>query len=93
MRRTLSDYALLTVPDAARFLKVSAPTVRRMIEDGRLPSISTLSHQKIDPLDLFLYVVAEREGMSVEAYVEKHGPERAADAARERYRMVRRFAA
>jgi excisionase family DNA binding protein len=56
---TSSPY--LTVPEAAKFLRVSAWTIRRLVEAGRLPAgkAGTASNSKIlisrDDLEAFLW--------------------------------------
>ena len=43
---------LLTTDAVARRLKVDPSTVRRWIDDGRLPAVKPGRHYRIDPADL-----------------------------------------
>ena len=93
MRRILSDHALLSIPEVAEALSCSAPTAVATIERNQIPTIGVGDRRKVDPLDLYLYIVAEREGRTVEQYIDAHGEATAVENAKSYYRRVRRFVA
>lgn len=93
MRRVLSEHALMTIPEAAKYLGCSDVTARKMVADGRIPSVQVGEIQKVDPVDLFAYIVAHRAGMTVDQYADANGEDRLVDEARNHFRRVRRFVA
>lgn len=93
MREALAPYALMTTGEVAAFLQCSKPTARKRLEELGVPVIGPTHDPKVDPVDLFLAVVAERAGKTVDAYLAEHGEAQAVDNARRYYRRVRRFAA
>jgi excisionase family DNA binding protein len=43
----IDDHELLTVPEAAMALRMSAPTVRRLIGQGLLPVVQAAPHHAV----------------------------------------------
>lgn len=73
MTETLAAYSLVSVKQAAHFLDCSDTQVRKLIKAGVLPAIRVGDMLKLDPIDLAVHVLAEREKVSREAYWARHG--------------------
>lgn len=81
MGQTLAAYALMKPHEVASFLSLSVTTVKDMLDAGTIPSIGEGKRRRVDPVDLCIYALAEREGVTVADYWLTHGdavPERAA---------------
>jgi len=92
MGATLAAYGLMKPHEVASFLRLSVTTVKGMLDAGTIPSIGDGKRRRVDPLDVCVYALAEREGVSVADYWLTHGeavPERAARM----YRAIRRLQA
>ena len=96
LRRALGDalaaYALMRPHHVADFLDLSTSTVKLMLDAGDIPSIGEGKRRRVDPLDVCVYVLAEREGVTAREYWDTHGeavPERAARL----YRQIRKMQA
>lgn len=70
-RETLAAYSLLTVREVAEVLRVSPDTARRR----GLPWIRVGSQYRLDPIDLAVYLLAEKQGRTVEEVWDEHGEE------------------
>lgn len=92
IRDLLPAYSLMSIPDLAHFLGVSEDVAREMVEDKVIPSIRVGSRRMVDPMDAAVYVLAEREGVSVEDFWDAHG-DAAVDLAKKYFARVRRFVA
>jgi excisionase family DNA binding protein len=53
---------LLTIPEVARTLAVSALTVRRLIRSGQLPCVRVGVQIRVQPRDLLRWISARKEG-------------------------------
>ena len=81
MGQTLAAYALMRPHMVGKFLDLSVMTVKDMLDKGVIPSIGEKKRRRVDPLDVCVYALAEREGITTEDYWRIHGeavPERAA---------------
>ncbi len=81
MGQTLAAYALMRPHLVAAFLDLSVATVKEMLDAGVIPSIGDGKRRRVDPMDVCVYALAERAGVSVADYWLMHGdavPERAA---------------
>ncbi|HSW31884.1 MAG TPA: hypothetical protein VLH75_20540 [Longimicrobiales bacterium] len=81
MGETLAAYALMRPHMVATFLDLAVSTVKDMLDEGVIPSIGEGKRRRVDPLDVCVYALAQREKVSTEEYWRLHGeavPERAA---------------
>lgn len=78
VRETLAQWSLMTVHEVAAFLGVHEDTARSL----PLPWVQVGRQKKLDPLDLAVHVLAEREGLTAEDYWDRHGEETPAHARR-----------
>jgi len=91
MREWLPEYALMTLKELAAFLGVTPETAKQKLLAGHLPWVRRgMSAYGIDPLDVMVYMLAEKAGQTMEEYWAEHG-DRAVDLAWEYYRRIRRF--
>lgn len=76
---TLALYPLMTVPELAAFLSCSTDHARGLCEDRVIPCSNIGRGQRreyrIDPFQAAIYQLAQEEGLSVDEYWERHGPE------------------
>ena len=93
MRKVLSVHSLMTLPEVAAVLGCSDPTLRKMVRAGTLPTVTVGGLEKMDPVDLFAYMVADKAGKTVAEYREDHGDEALSHEANRLYSRVRRFVA
>ncbi len=93
-REALAEYSLMTVRELSHFLNKSPESVRRLLRDSRIPWINVGSGKRIDarvdPVDATVFVLAEREGLSISEYSTKHGLAGCADQAQRYLARVRR---
>ena len=92
MRQLLPQYALLSIPELAKFLGVGEDLARDMVKDGTIPSVPMGKRRHVDPMDAVVHVLAGREGVTAAAYWERHG-EATADHVRKYIVRIRRFMA
>lgn len=96
MRDVLASWSLMTPGEVAALLSVSEDQVQRLLEAGRIPSVNRGCGSRrslaVDPIDAAVYVLAERDGITSEAYWERHG-EAAVDRARKYVDRVRKMVA
>lgn len=92
MRELLPAYALLGTTEVAAFLSVGEDVAREMIDAGTIPSVRVGKRRMVDPVDLVVYVLAEREKMTAEAYWQLHG-EQTAELARKYVARIRKVVA
>jgi len=81
MGETLAAYALMRPHQVAAFLDLAVTTVKEMLDEGVIPSIGDGKRRRVDPMDVCVYALAEREGVTVADYWLTHGdavPDRAA---------------
>ena len=95
MREVLVGYGLLSTKQAAALLGVTVETVAGLIRMGKLPAVDRSTGTKrrnfgIDPMDAVIFLIADKQGHTVEEYWEKHG-NKAADHARDYLERIRRF--
>lgn len=82
MSEVLAAYSLMSVADVAHCLGCSDRHVRTLVRRGVLPGIRVGELTKIDPIDVAVYMLAGRAGMTSAEYWQAHGeatPERARD--------------
>lgn len=91
-REALAGYSLMSLPEVARFLNVAEKVVRGMVRGRVLPSVTVGGREKVDPLDLAVHVLAEREGVTAEQYWDRHG-EATPEHARRMYARIRKLQA
>lgn len=95
-RRSIVDllpaYALLSIPQLAAVLGCGEDVAREMVDAKVIPSIRIGARRMVDPMDAAVYVLAEREGVSVEDFWDAHG-DAAVDLAKKYFARVRRFVA
>lgn len=92
MREILPAYALMSVPEVGRFLGVGEDVAREMIDAGVIPSVKVGKRRHVDPIDLAVYVLAERAAMTADAFWAEHG-EQAVDLAKRYVARIRRWVA
>lgn len=92
MRELLPQYALLGTAGVAAFLGCSEDVAREMIDDRTIPSVKVGKRRHVDPVDLVVHVLAEREGVTAEVYWSTHG-EQTAELVRKYVARVRRLVA
>lgn len=92
MREILPAYALMTIPEVARFLGCSEEVARAMVDDRTLPSVQVGQRRHVDPIDVAVHVLAGRDGIDAAAFWERHG-EQTAELARKYVARVRRMLA
>jgi len=88
----LASYALMKPHEVAKFLRLSDAKVREYLDRGVIPSIGEGKCRRVDPLDVCVYALAERDGVSMADYWLIHGdavPDRAAAL----YRQIRKMQA
>lgn len=69
----LPTYSMLTIPQLAAFLGCSDDIARDMVDQGVIPSVRVGKRRHVDPIDAVVHVLAEREGLTPQAYWERHG--------------------
>ena len=69
MGATLAEYALIPLVTVAAFLDI-CPHTAQLID---LPWIMVGRQWKLDPLDLAVYVLAQKEGCTVDEYWIRYG--------------------
>lgn len=92
MRDVLPRYALLSAPEMARVLGCGEDVAREMLETGIVPSVRVGKRRHVDPIDLAVYILAERAGMTAEAYWAQHG-DQAVELAKRYVARIRRWVA
>ena len=79
MKDTLTHYPLMSVNELARFLNCSPDHARKLCKGGRVRCsdirIGSRNEFRVDPLDAAVFHLAQTEGLSVEEFWERHGPE------------------
>lgn len=86
MIEAMAGYSLMSIPDAAALMGCDEDTMHRFIADGVIPTITVGKRQKVDPIDVAVHVLAEKEGTTSAAYWTRYGEAVAAKNAR-RYCM------
>lgn len=61
-RPQMSPERLMTIPDAAEYVRVSTKTIRRWISEGELPAAKLGFQWRIRPQDLTRFVRDRLEG-------------------------------
>ena len=96
MRDVLASWSLMTPAELAAFLSVSEDQAHRLLDAGRIPSVDRGCGSRrslaVDPIDAAVFMLAERDGMTSEAYWERHG-EAAVDRARTYVQRIRKMVA
>jgi len=87
MIEAVAGYSLMSVPQAAEVLDVSADTLHVLIEAGRIPAIPVGERLKIDPIDVAVHILAAKEGVAPAEYRARYGDAVVATNAR-RYFMT-----
>lgn len=72
-REALAGYSLMGIPEVASFLDCSEPVARQMVADEVVPSVKVGKLWKVDPLDVAVYVLASKAGITAEEYWTMHG--------------------
>lgn len=85
---TMAAYALMDVKQVSAFLRVAPSTVRTL----DLPWVHVGKQMKLNPLHLAVYMLAQEEGVTVEAYWAEHG-EASVDHAQRYIRRIRKLLA
>lgn len=97
LRDELAGYPLMTVPALAAFLHCSVDHARGLLADGAIPAVNigrgSRTEYRIDPVAAAVYVLAQQEGVSVEAFWEAHGPNGTVERCRRLVQQIRRVAA
>lgn len=73
MREALCAHSLMGVTELAGFLGVTPEIARGMVERKEIPSVQVGRRRRVDPVDAAVYVLAGREGCTVEEYWRRHG--------------------
>jgi len=73
MREVLAAFALMSVPEFARFLGVGQEVAHGMVERGEIPSVPVGRRRRIDPIDAAVYVLAGRDGVAFGDFWKLHG--------------------
>ena len=94
MADAMSGYPLMTVKQLQGFLACGDDHVRGLLEDRAIPPIDIGRGQKhewrVDPIDVAVYVLAQREGITPAEFWERHGPEGTPEACRRMLARIRR---
>lgn len=93
LRDLLPRYALMSAPEVGAFLGVGEDVARDMIDAGTIPSVRVGKRRMVDPIDLVVYVLAEREGVTSAQFWAIHGEATAELAAKHVARIRRVLAA
>lgn len=91
MRNDLASFAFMTVSDVAGVLGCSYKTASKMVNEGLIPTVTVGRERKVSPVDLVMYLAAQREGMdTVQEYQVRHG-DQAVDRAMSYYGQIRKY--
>lgn len=82
MIEAVAGYSLMSVPQAAEVLGIGADKLHEMIDEGEIPAIPVGERSKVDPIDLGVFILAGREGLTPVEYRERYGDGVAARNAR-----------
>ena len=86
----------MTPAHIAEFLSLSDDKVLRLLKEGLIPCVDTRlpggknSQYRADPLDVAVYFLAGREGVTPAEFWEKHGPEGTPERCRRLLARIRR---
>lgn len=72
MREAMAAYTLLTTAEVAHIIRRSPETARARMKKGTLKCVRIGGDYLMDPLDLAVHILAEREGVSFEEFWEAH---------------------
>lgn len=86
-RETLAAYSLMSLQEFASFLRVDEDTAKKKLLAGHLPWVNRGGSDGrplygVDPIDAAVYILAERENRTFDAYWEEHGEETVTKAKR-----------
>ena len=84
---TLAAWTLMSTSEVASFLGVSVDTVKRL---KGFPWAKVGGQYRADPVEVALWVLARREGLSPEDYRASHGEDEATERAIRYLRDIRR---
>lgn len=91
-RDLLVSYPLMSTREVAAFLRIDKATVNRLFIDKAIPWVMVGSQYRVDPLDLAVYFLAGRDGISADEYWELHG-EATPEYARRYFRRIMKLLA
>jgi excisionase family DNA binding protein len=72
MKDVIVTYHMLLPRECAEFLRCSERHIISLIDRGILPGVRVGRLWRVDPIDLAVHVLAEREGITREEYWDKY---------------------
>lgn len=92
MIENLAGYSLMGVPQVCAVLDCSEETLKTMVDRKTLRPIMVGKRWKFDPVDVAVYMLAQKDGISSAEYWERYGPGRACENARNYFVKLGMFA-